>query len=1038
MAVFAEAIQLPEHQRAAYLERACGGDAELRRDVETLLQAYHQVGDFLEQSPNGLRKQAKIETSGVEKAGDHIGRYKLLQQIGEGGCGVVFMAEQEEPVRRRVALKIIKPGMDTKSVIARFEAERQVLALMDHPNIAKIFDAGATESGRPYFVMELVRGIKITEYCDQHSLTTEERLKLFIQACQAVQHAHQKGIIHRDIKPSNILVTTTAAGTPLPVVIDFGIAKATTNQKLTDKTLFTAFEMLLGTPAYMSPEQAAITSVDVDTRSDIYSLGVLLYELLTGSTPFDTEALLKSGLDEVRRVIREQDPVRPSTRLSSMTWDDLTTVAQNRRSEPPRLIHAVNGDADWIVMKALEKDRARRYETASSFALDVERFLANEAISARPPSTVYKFQKLIHRNKLLCLGVSVIAVLLVTGLIVLSTLLAKERQARQQSQQVTQILEDMLKGAGPSVAQGLDTRMLRDILDRTAERAGTELHNQPVVQAQLCSVIAKVYLDLSCYGPAAKMDRLALADQQELYGPKSAEVAASRYHLGMALLRDGHLAEAEEEHREGLAIRQRLFGTTNVDVAASLDGLGSTFRDERRLTEAEPLIRRALDIRRQLFPGNTEEVADSLQSLCRLLDAEGHWPEAETNAMQFLDMSRHLPGRDDVVAEALHDLALTAGFNGKLDLQAKAEKEAFDIKEKLLPEDHPYLVKSIADLGEVLRLQGNSIEAHAVLLGVISIQSKLLGKDYPDTLSSLGSLAQILEAEGNWTEAETVNRQALASRQKRAGNQDPATLWETRELVKDLEAQKKYGEAEKVLADALTPEFIKEPASADTLAQRVDLMGRQGRWQEATADATLVLKYQSNDHYRYHTLCALLVATHHRPAYEQLCQKILPMFAGTSNPYIAERVADDCLLLPESGADLQLVDKLATRSVTTGNDVSSMGYFQACKAQSEYRQRHFLEAVDWAEKSVKTSAAFSQAEGFAVLAMADWQLGKKDDARAMLSKGDALAPRIATGKGAVDLGDSWVAWLIARIRLDEANALIQPAMTTEIGPGQPK
>jgi tetratricopeptide (TPR) repeat protein len=479
-------------------------------------------------------------------------------------------------------------------------------------------------------------------------------------------------------------------------------------------------------------------------------------------------------------------------------------------------------------MKAMEKDRARRFQTANALALDVKRLLENEPVSARPPGRLYKFQKIVQRNKLLFLGIGVIAVLLVTSLIILLTLLEKERQARQQSEQVTQILEDMLRGAGPSVAQGRDTRMLRDILDRTAERIGTELHNQPAVEAQLCNVMAKAYLDLCCYESAAKMDRLALTDEQELYGPKSAEVAASRYHLGMALLRDGHLAEAEEEHREGLAIRQRLFGTTNANVAASLDGLGSTYRDESRLREAEPLIRRALEIRRQLFPGNTEEVADSLQSLCRLLDAEGRWPEAETNALQFLDMSRHLPGRDDVVAEALHDLALTAGFNGKLDLQAKAEKEAFDIKEKLLPEDHPYLVKSIADLGEVLRLQGNSIEAHAVLLGVISIQSKLLGKDYPDTLSSLGSLAQILEAEGNWTEAETVNRQALASRQKRAGNQDPATLWETRELVKDLEAQKKYGEAEKVLADALTPEFIKEPASADTLAQRVDLMGRQG------------------------------------------------------------------------------------------------------------------------------------------------------------------------------------------------------------------
>jgi serine/threonine protein kinase len=276
-----------------------------------------------------------------EKPVDRIGRYKLLQQIGEGGCGVVFMAEQEEPVQRRVALKVIKPGMDTKSVIARFEAERQALALMDHPSIAKVFDGGATESGRPYFVMELVRGVKITDYCDEHSLTTDKRLKLFVQVCAAVQHAHQKGIIHRDIKPSNILVTITSEGEPLPVVIDFGIAKPTANQRLTDKTLFTAFEMFIGTPAYISPEQAALTNTDVDTRTDIYSLGVLLYELLTGLKPFDTTELLKEGIDEIRRVIREQEPVRPSTRLSRLNRAALTTAAQRRRSEPPRLIRTI-------------------------------------------------------------------------------------------------------------------------------------------------------------------------------------------------------------------------------------------------------------------------------------------------------------------------------------------------------------------------------------------------------------------------------------------------------------------------------------------------------------------------------------------------------------------------------------------------------------------------------------------------------------------------------------------------------------------------
>jgi len=351
----------------------------------------------------------------TEKPGDHIGRYKLLEQVGEGGCGVVYVAEQTEPVHRRVALKVIKLGMDTRQVIARFEAERQALALMDHPNIAKVLDAGATDAGRPFFVMELVKGVRITDYCDRNNLSTTERLGLFVQVCQAIQHAHQKGIIHRDIKPSNILVTLHD-GVPVPKVIDFGIAKATTGQRLTDKTLYTAIEQFIGTPAYMSPEQAELSGLDIDTRSDVYALGVLLYELLTGKTPFDAKRLIEAGLDEIRRIIREEEPLRPSTRLGTLTAEEQTTTAKRRRSEPPKLIHIVRGDLDWIVMKTLEKDRTRRYETANGLAMDIQRHLNNEPVVARPPSQFYRFQKLVRRNKLAVAAAVMVALSLIAGL----------------------------------------------------------------------------------------------------------------------------------------------------------------------------------------------------------------------------------------------------------------------------------------------------------------------------------------------------------------------------------------------------------------------------------------------------------------------------------------------------------------------------------------------------------------------------------------------------------------------------------------------
>jgi serine/threonine protein kinase/Tfp pilus assembly protein PilF len=393
--IFAQAIEIESApERAAFLDRACRSDPELRRQLEKLVRDHFRAGAFLERPAAEL--VATAEESVVERPGTVVGPYKLLEQIGEGGFGVVFLAEQTQPVRRKVALKVLKPGMDTRQVVARFEAERQALALMDHPNIAKVFDGGATPSGRPYFVMELVKGVPITEFCDHNRLTPRQRLELFIPVCQAVQHAHQKGIIHRDLKPSNVLVSRHDS-TPVPKVIDFGIAKAL-GQELTDKTVFTGFAQMIGTPLYMSPEQAGMSDLDVDTRGDVYSLGVLLYELLTGTTPFTRERFRQAGYDEIRRIIREEEPPKPSTRLSE-SKETLASISANRHTEPAKLTRLVRGELDWIVMKALEKDRDRRYESANGFAQDVQRYLADEPVLAGPPSAWYRFRKFARRNR---------------------------------------------------------------------------------------------------------------------------------------------------------------------------------------------------------------------------------------------------------------------------------------------------------------------------------------------------------------------------------------------------------------------------------------------------------------------------------------------------------------------------------------------------------------------------------------------------------------------------------------------------------------
>ncbi|MGD1090347.1 MAG: protein kinase, partial [Verrucomicrobiota bacterium] len=483
-ALFQAAVQLTGAERAVFLHGACLGNDALRQRLEALLAA-HDTPDELS-PPNkpaaAATKKLELEDEPDEAVGQMLGRYKLMERLGEGGCGVVYVAEQEKPVRRRVAVKVIKLGMDTKQVVARFEAERQALAMMDHPNIAKVLDAGTTETGRPFFVMELVRGIRVTEYCDKNKLTTRERLDLFISVCHAIQHAHQKGIIHRDIKPSNILVTLHD-GEPVPKVIDFGIAKATEG-RLTDATVYTQLHQFIGTPAYMSPEQAEMSGLDIDTRSDIYSLGVLLYELLAGSTPFDAKELMSKGIDAMRKTIREMEPPRPSTRIATLEGEDLTTTAKRRSADKGKLMYQLKGDLDWIVMKCLEKDRTRRYETANGLAADLKRHLNNEPVTARPPSRLYEFQKTLRRHKFGFAATAAIIIVLAMGIAasVDQAVRAQHEAARAKSAEQRAVgAFDELRATAPAFADQARSLAAMERFDDAIEKLNYAIKLRPDV-----------------------------------------------------------------------------------------------------------------------------------------------------------------------------------------------------------------------------------------------------------------------------------------------------------------------------------------------------------------------------------------------------------------------------------------------------------------------------------------------------------------------------------------------------------------------------
>jgi len=1002
-ALFDAALQLPAAERGDFLNKACAENHQLRKRIESLLKSDEKTTGVLEQIPE--RKANFVSLPPSEKPGDLIGRYKLLEQIGEGGCGVVYLAEQEEPVRRKVALKIIKLGMDTRQVIARFEAERQALAMMDHPNIAKVLDAGATETGRPYFVMELVRGTKITDYCDENNFSARQRLDLFMQVCRAVQHAHQKGIIHRDLKPSNILVTLQD-GAPMPIVIDFGIAKATGGLRLTDQTFFTAFEQFLGTPAYMSPEQAQLTNQDIDTRSDIYSLGVLLYELLTGGTPFDQKELLAAGLEEMRRTIRETEPPRPSTRLSSMAADASTTTANHRHTDVPKLIHLLRGDLDWIVMKALDKDRTRRYETANGLAMDLHRHLNNEPILARPPSSTYRLQKLVRRNRIVFVIAASVTAALVFGLVISGWSLAKEKKSRQEaensrsqavanekkalaeaakSQQIARFLGDMLEGVGPSVALGRDTAILREILDKAADRVGGDLSDQPSVEAELLTTIGEIYFQIAQY------------------------------------------EKAEVMHRKALALYRELLGENNLQLAVSLDNLARAIEYQGKQATAEPLYREALKIRRKVLGNEHPAIANSLNTLAQDLDWEGKTDEAENLRRESLAMQKKLFGDDSLpVAGALTGLAVSLITRGKLTEAENMLREALAIDDTRLANTND-LGTAMArfDLAIVLERQGKLDESEAVHREVLALRKKLLGNDHPDVAASLDQLAGVLQRQMKLEEAESCYRESVAINRKASAYYPGRWEGALNGLVDVLMRQQKYSDAEELFRQVITPAFEGQPNGAGLLSSRAVFAARRGQWEAAAADLAKVIQLQPAGHAAYHMLAPLLVQKGDADGYHRLCRIALARFSGTKDPFTAERIAKDCLILPTSGVDLDAANQMAETAVEAGKANGYLPYFEFAKGLAEYRQGRFAAAAEWAQKVLAESVVpFLNAQAYMVLAMAQHRLNHTEEARSTFAKGVEIVNTKLTQMDSGDLGVGWTDWIIAHALMTEATALI--------------
>ena len=743
-----------------------------------------------------------------------IGPYQLLRLIGEGGMGQVWLAEQQQPVHRRVALKLIKAGMDTREVVARFESERQALALMDHPAIAKVFDAGSTPEGRPYFVMEYVDGLPINQYCDRHRLTMRQRMELFIQVCEGVQHAHQKAIIHRDLKPSNILVTEID-GRPAPRIIDFGVAKAT-SQPVDAATMVTQLGAPIGTIGYMSPEQAG-SGEDIDTRSDVYSLGVVLYELMVGALPLD---LKKLAADEALRRLRDQDAPPPSTRLRLLGGDS-TFTAQNRATDLPTLTRQLKGDPDAIVLKALEKDRARRYGTPSELAADIGRYLRNEPVQARPPSRTYQLRKLAQRNRALVFSAAAILIVLL-GATVISTReairavraersaaasLKQSQEETAKAQAVNSFLQDMLQSADPHSVSKTDAAAGRDVsvaqvLDQAVRRldAGS-LRSQPLVEAAVRESLGITFAGLGRYPEGEKQYRAALALRRSAPGNHNDEVATSEARLAELLTYEDKLSEAETLQRDSLRLRTQLFGADDPVTGASLTGLAVTLQREGKLPQAEAAMREGLAI--DLKNNRANDAASDEHNLGVILRLEKRSADAEAMFRRSLATQLPIDGLETSnAATTLNQLAYVLHDEGKLPEAEEYTRRSLATLRHLEGEEHPDIAVGLNSLATILRDEGKAAEAEAMFRQAAAIGLRAWGQDQADEARIETNLGDLLARRGQLQESERLLRAALRSREKVLPPNHPDIFDGEAKLGAVLVQERRYAEAEPLLLSA--------------------------------------------------------------------------------------------------------------------------------------------------------------------------------------------------------------------------------------------